>query len=48
MAAPSFAPELSCNEPQKSMPEIDLMCGCSIGGRLDRLLWKLQENLHAL
>jgi hypothetical protein len=47
MAAPSFAPELSCNEPQKSMPEIDL-CGCSIGGRLDRLLWKLQENLHAL
>jgi len=34
MAAPSFAQELSCGEPQKPMLEIDLMFGRNIGGQL--------------
>lgn len=34
MAAPSFAQELSCTEPQKPMLEIDLMFGRNIGGQL--------------
>jgi len=34
MAAPSFAQELSCREPQKPMLEIDLMFGRNIGGQL--------------